>query len=62
MLTLQLETALKLLDSDSLNAANGVIASVFNDPNRLEVQYEQWFSTRMEKIAPFQALSYTPHF
>lgn len=63
MLTLNLDTALKLLDSDSLNAAAGVIATVFDDPNKISVtDYTEWFSARVESLMPFQTKTFIPHF
>lgn len=63
MLTLNLDTALKLLDDDSLNAADGVIATVFDDPNKISVtDYTDWFSARVESLMPFQSKTFIPHF
>ena len=63
MLTLNLDTALKLLDSDSLNAAAGVIATVFDDPNKISItDYTEWFSARVESLPSFHTKSFIPHF
>jgi hypothetical protein len=63
MLTLNLDTTLKLLDSDSLNAATGVIATVFDDPNKISItDYTEWFSARIESLMPFQTKTFIPHF
>lgn len=63
MLTLSIETSLQLKDDASLNAAEGVIATVFDDPNKFEVSdFTEWFSARIERLETFKSITWTPHF
>lgn len=63
MLTLGIETTLLLKDDASLNAGDGVVATVFDDPNKLEVtDYTDWFSTRIDALGVFKSVTWTPHF
>lgn len=63
MLTLNIETSLQLKDDASLNAAEGVIATVFDDPNKMEVtDFTEWFSARINALKTYESITWTPHF
>ena len=63
MLTLNIETSLQLKDDASLNAADGIVATVFDDPNKLEItDMTEWFSARVNTLGTFKSVIWTPHF